>query len=198
MTTFKDYKFTQSEVSAIAVDTNSGEFLWIAYTLKAGTCLLRKVAAHDLTQVYFSISLPVLAINDMKLLGTKLFVAISHATLGAYVITVTNPLSSQTTITLSSMGIVESPIAIGIGATKTYFLTPGVLSGENARLILFNSSGTYNSTVDLTESALVVLNAVSLTVDASENIWVVTSADPAELYRVFFSGTWQLEETILT
>jgi hypothetical protein len=195
---FRDYLFTRSQVTTMVVDQNSGNYLWIAYTAVAGECLIQKVSAFDLTQVFFSVSLPVTSINDMKILGTFLYVAVIHATIAVYKISVTNPLSSQTTYTKTTLGITESPIAITISSPVVYFLTPGNISGENSKLVLF-TSGNYDETVDLTESAILIDNAVSLTVDGDDNIWIVTSDDPANLYRVFFqSGGWHIQETILS
>lgn len=198
MADFRNYQFTYSEVSAIAVDTNTGQFLWIAFTLKDGTCRLQKVSARDITQVYFTLELAVTSINSIKVLDDYLYVAVTHATTAVYVYNTTTPLSNVTLFTKTDLSISESPIAIAISATIVYILTPGLLSGEEAKLITFNVNGSFIETVDLLESGLMVTNAVSLTVDSNDNIWIVTSSDPSSLYRVFYSGTWQLQETILT
>jgi len=197
MANFKDYLFNQSQITTIVVDQNSGNFLWIAYTAVDGECLLQKVSASDLTQVFFSVYLPVTSINSIKILGTFLYAAVTHATIAVYKISVTTPLTSQTTYIKSTLGITESPIAITTSATVVYFLTPGIISGEEAKLVLF-TSGSYDETVDLIESAILIDNAVSLTVDSNEDIWIVTSDDPTKLYRVFFTTGWEIEETTLS
>jgi hypothetical protein len=198
MATFKDYILNQKQVSFIVVDSNGGEFLWIAYAKSGTTCLLQKVSAYDLTQVYFSVSLAVDAVIDMRVLENKLYIIVEHSSYAIYVITVTNPLSSQTAFTKTELDITETPIALTTSATNVYALTAGVSSGENSKIVSFDSVGDYVETIDLMQSAITVDNAVSLTADSNDNIWIVTDDDPALLYRVYLqSGAWIIEETTL-
>ena len=198
MATFRDYQFDYSEVMAIAGDTYGGQFLWIAFKLKNGTCRLQKVSAHDLSQAYFTLELAVDSINCMKVIGQLIYVGITHATDAVYAYYTAAPLSSVSIFSKSELSLNESPIAVTSNSTYVYFITAGASSGNEAQMVYFDDSGNAVETVDLTESGLAIIDAVSVTIDASDNLWIVTSADPAELYRVFFqSGGWQLEETIL-
>jgi hypothetical protein len=199
MPNFKDVLFNYSKISAMALDLNENQYLWLAYTLKSGTCRLQKVSVHNVTQVYFTIELPVTSINAMKVLGEYLFIAITDNTYAAYILNVTNPLSSQVAVTKSSLSLDESPIDVQISSTNAYFLTPGSQSGNHAQLASYNNLATYEETIDLTFSGLLVANAVSFTIDLSDNMWVITNSNPTELYRVWFqSGGWEIELTTLT
>lgn len=198
MANFRNYQFNQSEVTAIAIDTYGGQFLWIAFTQKDGTCRLQKVSAHDLTQVYFTLELEVDSINCMKVLDQLIYIGVTHATDAVYAYYISAPLSYVSIFTKSELSLTESPIAVTSTATYVYFLTPGSESGNEAQIVNFDNAGSTVETINLTESGLLVSNAVSVTIDASDNLWVVTSSNPAELYRVFYeSSTWQLQQTIL-
>jgi len=199
MADFKNYQFAYSEVSAIATDIYGGQFLWIAYKLKAGTCRLEKVSAHDLTQVYFTIELAVTSINCLKVLDQLLYVGVTHATNAVYVYAVNAPLTSVSIYTKSELTLTEAPIAITVDATYAYFLTAGATLGNEAQIVSFDTSGSTVETINLTQSGILVQNAISITIDSNDNLWVITTADPTELYRVFYqSGAWQIQETILT
>jgi len=194
MPNFTDYRFSQSKVVAQAID---GQYLWIAYELKDSVCLIRKVSAHDLTQIYFSISLSVTSINAMKVLNGIVYVGVTHATTAFYLLATGNPISSQTIITRSAVLIDESSIAVTASATNVYFLSPGNQSGNNAQIVSFDIDGYYVETIELLKSGIVVSNAISIAVDSSDNLWVVTTSDPTELYRVYFqSGGWEIQQTI--
>jgi hypothetical protein len=196
MAKFRDFKFDYSEVSAVAVDTSNGQFLWIAFKQKSGACLLRKVSAHDLSQVYFSMSLPVTSINAMIVLGSVIYLAVTDTTYAVYAYYTSSPLSGLIVFTKAEMNLNESPITMTSDASNVYFLTQGI--SDPAQIASIDSGSSYVSTIDLTESGLEVKNAVSLTADDSGDFWVITSDEPIGLYRVFFSsGSWTLQETFL-
>ena len=198
MDNFRDYKFNQSQITALAIDTNNGQFLWIAYAKKDGLCLLQKVSAHDLNQVYFSIPMDVDSINSMIILGSTLYVAVTHALEAVYLFDVATPLTVEIRFYKEDFSFTESPIAVISGPNKVYCLTPGTGSGDISQIAILDDTGNYVETIDLQQSAIQVKNAISLALDTSNNIWVVTDGDPTKLYRVFFqSGGWIIDETIL-
>lgn len=198
MSTFRDYKFSATEVSAITIDTANSNYLWIAFKKNSdGVCILRKVSAFDLTQTYFQLNFSVDLISRMKIANGLIFIAVTHATIMGFAISLSNPLTSQTTINLPG-GLVEHPVDIGVGATHVYYLFPGDLSGVNAKIVNVTNTGTFVETIDLLQSAILVKNARGITVDGSENLWTVTDTDPANLVRVYkVSSTWTLAETPL-
>ena len=196
MANFRNYNFDQSEVAAIALDTTNGHFLWIAFVQKDGACLLKKVAAHDLSQTYFSISVPVTSINAICVFGSNIYVAVTDSTYAIYVYNLSTPFTSYSLFTKAELSLTEAPIEITSDATNIYFLTAGV--SDTAQIVQLDSYSFYITTIDLIESGLEIRNAVSFTIDASSNLWVVVSAIPGELYRVFLqSGSWQLQRTEL-
>lgn len=199
MANFRDFKFDWSQVTAIATDTLSGQFLWIAYTLKNGTCLLKKVSAHDLTQVYFSVPLSVTAITNLFILGTNIYASVTHSTYALYSLSLSAPFTTQNAWTKTELGIAEEFCAGALGASDLYLLTPGILSGEYARIVSINSGGSFIETIDLQKDLITVLDAVSVTVDSNDDLWVVDSQSPTHLFRIYSeSGAWKIEENILS
>lgn len=198
MANFRDFKFDQSEVSAMAVDTDNGQYLWIAFKQKDGVCLLKKVSAHDLSQTYFSVSVPVTSINAMVILNSVIYLAVTDSTYAIYAYSTSSPLSGSLLYTLAELNLVESPIAMVANTTNFYLLTAGESSGEPAQIAILDSDGNYVETIDLLQSAILVKYAISFTIDDDDNFWVVTENDPSELYRVFNQySAWQIQENIL-
>lgn len=199
MSSFRDYTFNATEVTAICTDTANSNYLWIAFKKNSdGNCSLRKVSAFDLSQIYFQMDFAVDLISQMKITNGLIFIAVSHATIMGFAISLSNPLTSQTTINLPG-GIVEKPVDIGVGAANVYYLFGGDLSGTNAKIVNVTNSGSFVETIDLLQSAILVKFARGLTVDASENVWVVNDGTPSSLFRVYkISSTWHLAETVLS
>jgi len=198
MPTFNDYQFTQSQITAIVSDVANGQYVWVAYTQKDTFCLLQKVSAHNLSQVYYSISLPVSSINGLAIAGNNLFVAVNHSTIAAYIISISAPLSSQIQILKSTVSLTLSPFAVIASTDFAYFLTQ--TTGLYPQLVSFNKLGIYQHTYTLNQSGIIASNAVSLTVDNNENLWIIDNSNPTNLFRVWFGtgSTFYLQQTILS
>lgn len=197
MAQFNSYQYNQAQITAIAIDTTNGQFLWIAFAKVGTTCMLKKVSANDISQVYFSQSFTVDSINAIQIIGDVIYIAVTHATIAAYAMAVASPLTIQLPFTKTTLGVDEAPICGTQDSTQIYFLTPGTDSGENAKIVTFDNAGAFVETIDLQESGMTVTNATSFTIDSDSDFWVVTENSPSELYRVFYeSGGWQLQETI--
>lgn len=199
MSSFRDFKLSLAEITAIAIDTHNANYLWIAYKKNSsGVVLLQKVSAYDPTQVYFNISVPVNGINAIKLKNNLVFLACDHSTIFAYAYSNTNPLTSWS-FTNRPSGVHESPVDIGVGSTHLYFLTPGSISGEVAKLINIDQNNNFVETITIQTSGLQANNAKAVTVDGSENAWVVNDAAISSLFRVYQTsgGMWNFAETVL-
>lgn len=199
MSNFKDTKLNLSLITAMAIDTHNSNYLWVAYQKNAlGVVLLQKVSALDPTQVYFNVYVPVDGITSIKVKNNLVFVACQHSTIFGYAYSNTNPLTSWTYIN-RPIGVIENPIDIGVGATNLYFLTPGNATGEVAKIINITQNNSYVETISIQATALQANNAKAITVDGSENCWVVTDANPSSLFRVYkVSGIWYFAETVLS
>ena len=196
---FKNYNFDKTEVTALATDTNNGEFLWIAFSkdITTGTCTLRKVSAHNLNQIFYTIELAVDKISRLKVHDTSIYLAVEHSTIMGYKILVTNPLTSQTVIT-RPVSIIENPVDIAVGDTYLYYLFPGDLSGENAKIVKIDTDGDIEETIDLAVTAEIITEARGITFE-NDTLWIVTHTDPVELVRVYqiSGGIWEFSVTTI-
>ena len=172
-------QFTSSETQPTAIKYDSG-FLWIAYTLSSGVCTIQKVIATDPSQIAIDFDISVNAINDIETYISYVFLAYDDSTLLGQRYAKTNP--SYTPVDYDKpVSVTEEAIACLLTSTHVYFLTPGIESGENAKIIKFTLSGTFVEIIDLTT----VTNAKSFTIDANDEIRVVTFSSPAQLVRVY-------------
>jgi hypothetical protein len=192
MTLIKKYNFTEKEISDIVVDTNNSEYLWVAFKQDAsGNCALKKVSANNPLQTYFDIDIATNEIMRLVVSGAYLYVALNDTTYFGQIYSVSNPLSSVTSITIPS-GITEVPVDLLVDS-YLYFLLPGNLSGTNAKICVFSTAGVFSETIDLPG----INNASAFTIDTNDNLWIVTNEDPVKLIRVWFDVTWQIQTTEL-
>ena len=181
MTIIKKYNYDMTKVTAMANDSNSGEYLWIGYAINSDdVCKLRKVSAHNPNQIYYELDLSVLGIKSIHSLGSYTYVAVDDSDYIMKIYTSSNPLSSSTSIDLPT-GANEKPVDIIDDGEYLYVLLPGVDVGENAKIYKYSTAGTLITTIDLST----ITNASSFTVDSDDNIWVVTNESPSNLIRVY-------------
>jgi len=194
MTIIRNYNFDTTKITALAVDSSNGEFIWIGFAKNASNvCILQKVSAHDLSQVYYEMELPVDEISFIHIFGSYLYVAVDDSIYLYYKISLSSPLTIQTGVAIPS-GINEVPLSILDDDTYIYILTPGIAIGENAKIIKFSSALVFQETIDLGET-----NSVGFTISGTD-IWVVTSSSPSKLIRVYqlSGGIYTTDTTILS
>jgi hypothetical protein len=167
-------------------ETSSGNsFFWLAFKKNSsGKCIIKKVLAFKPDQTFYTIERSIDAINDMDISTTLLYAVYDDSSLFVESMSLTNPLSTYTQATIPS-GITEAPVGVITDGTDVWVLVPGAASGTNAKLVKYNTSLVFQETVDLTKSGNPVTNAVSLDVDSSGDIWVLTENSPAEYVRVY-------------
>ncbi|KKM05411.1 hypothetical protein LCGC14_1754360 [marine sediment metagenome] len=184
MTTIKRFNFSSDKQITAQKADNLLDFLWVAFAQNSdGNCIIEKGAKFYPTQTYFTLERAVTSVVGMDLDSSNLYVAYNDATLLGEIISKSNPLTSTTEI---SRGVIaEAPVDVLIDGTDLWFLLPGNLSGLNAQLLKYNTSGVLQETVDLTKSGLTVTNAKSMAVDSNSDIWITTYTSPATLVRVF-------------
>lgn len=186
------YPTVGEKISAIALDSTNNR-LWIAFEQDAdGICFLKCVSAFNPLQTYYSLEVEVDQINKLIISGTSIYVVISDSTILARKYTLLSPLSAYTDFTIP-VGITEAPIDAVVDGSNVLFLTPGLITGTNAKLVEFTTAGVYGETVDLT-----IGNAKGCTIDTTTDIWVVTGNSPSELVRVYDSGGWNITVNTLT
>jgi len=194
MRSFLNYNFSKKVVTAMVVDTSESirDYLWIGFGPNGdGTCDVRKTSVNDLSQTYYDITgidcdrvndiIPSVSDDDYIVL------AVDDATYFAYALYKTAPITSQETITYPS-GVIEAPIKVFDDGTTHYFLTPGVVGAENAKVVKYNTTFPFSilEVIDLPTT----YNAIDFSVVDSE-IWIVTSESPSMLVRVYNdAGAW--------
>lgn len=193
MTQIKNYNFSEHEISFILIDETGGQYLWIGFSQDDdGNCSLKKVSANNPLQSYFDIDLAVSEIVKGTILSSYIYLALNDDELIGRRYSISNPLSTPTDFDIPS-GIVEAPVDLIASGSYVYFLLPGNISGQNAKICIFSTSGTFSETIDLTG----ITNASAMTIDDNGDIWVVTYEDPVKLIRIYDDGGWQTATTTL-
>jgi len=99
---------------------------------------------------------------------------------------------------LKPVGYTETPIAITQTNSYVVILTPGSNSSETAKLYLYSLAGVYSTTIELDTSGIPITDAVSVTKDASNNIWIITNESPSRLIKVWYAApVWRYTVTTL-
>ena len=182
MTQIKKYNLNETQINHFVVDIYSGNYIWILFVNR-----LKKVSANNPLQTYFNIETSETLIKG-AIYSTSLYVAIDDSTIIGRRFSLINPLT--TTLDYNKpVGANESPIDIQITANYVFFLLPGNLSGENAKIYKFTLNGTYVETIDL----VTIQNVSSFVVIDDTNLWAVTNTSPSELVRIYNDGSWNYE-----
>ena len=179
----RKYSFSSNnQVKDLIIDDY---YLWIDFKGEDGTSILSKNSAFNPNLVYYDYDVDADDINKLFQDDTYIFLALDDDSyLGAEII-------KDTYWTLSyfskPIGIIEEAVDIIVDSTYIYFLIPGVISGENAKIVKFNiSTLAYVSTIDLTT----VYNAKKTDLDNSLQFWVVSESNPPKLTKVLSNGTF--------
>ena len=176
----KRFTYNEKDITALIVDQING-FVWACYAQNlSGDCSIKKLFGSSPSQVFYNLPRTLSRINDIAIDSTFIYVAYTDGTLLGEIINQSTPLSNTTTID-RPIGIVEDPVAVAVNSTHIFYLLPGSLSGTNTQILQYTLSGTFVQTIDLAT----VTDASTMTIDASDNIWLSTNTDPVTLVRVF-------------
>lgn len=181
----KNFNYNESKINSIIIDNYLSQYLWLGFEKSGDYCTLKKVSANNPLQTYFDIDLEIDTIKKFAIYSTFLYVAIDDSTIIGRRFSLINPLTTTSDFT-KSVGANEAPIDIQVTANYVFFLLPGNISGENAKIYKFTLSGTYVETIDLTT----IQNVSSFVVIDDTNLWAVTNTSPSELVRIYNDGSW--------
>lgn len=196
MTIIRRITYTEPTPSAFIVD-DTNDTIWVGFGASGGVCTIKKLSSTQPEQVYYNLSRSVSAINALALDSTYLYIAYNDATLFGEQIALSNPLTTYTTITYP-VTVNEAPIKVVVdNSGNIWYLTPGVASGENAKLIRYNSSFVFQEILDLNASGNIVTDATDIVVDSNGELRIVTNTDPATLIRVYDSGGYTYTVTTI-
>jgi len=188
MTQINKYNYTESQVTALVVDTTNAEYLWVGFSLNDSVCNFKKVSANKPDQVYFSIDLSVTAINRIISSGTSVYAVVNDTSILCRRFLKTNPVTTTVDFDIP-VSVNEAPVDALVSGSYIYFLTPGSVSGENAKILKYTLTGTYTETIELST----VTSAKALTInEVSGEFWIITYASPSQYIRVYQTsgGTW--------
>lgn len=165
-------------ISAIVRD---GNYLWIAYK-NATSCQLKKVSIFDPGLVSYNIEITVDEITRMKVSGNYIYLAVDDATYIGIRLKTSNPWGDWRNVSIPS-GINEKSVDVAITGSDWFLITPGELSGENAKVIKITNY-TFQETIDLAT----IRNVSSMTIDSNDDLWAVTYESNAKLVKIYDDG----------
>jgi len=190
---FKNYNFSKTKIKSII---KQGDYLWIAFKGESGETVLRKVSAFNLNQTFFEVTPSVDNIVDMTIFGNYLWCAVEDSSYIAKVYAVNNPFTTNYNISIPT-GINENPKAIISDNIYVNILTPGEVSGENAKIIRY-----YGSNRNLVEKIdLSGINyARTFDKDNDDNFWIATYQYPSKLVKIYqgSGGIWNISSWNIT
>jgi len=183
------YTFDENKITAIVKD---GLHLWIAFQGEDGVSKIIKSTIYDPTRVLYEIDLNVDEIVDMVTNSTYVFMAVKDDDYVGVRIRRQNPLGS--TLYYDKPGtITEDPVGVAVG-TDLYFLIPGAISGENARVLHHNTTNSIlEENIELDIGGTTIRNASAIDIDGdNEILYIATNEDPITLAKLWDDSGWQL------
>lgn len=186
-------KYLFSGEQKITANTVINNYLWLFFLGVSNSCKSYQASVFNPNQYFWELDITAdevtSAIND----GTYLYASLDDTTnIGAKITLSTRAV----TYFIKNVAITEKAIDLVKYGSYIYFLTPGLESGINAKIVVYNASTrAFSEIVDLTT----VFNAKKIDVDASGNLWVQSDLDGTpKITKVWYSGTWQFSTQILS
>lgn len=188
----KKYNFDSTKVSALVYEDTYPGYVWVAFEAHSpDECRLIKASTFNLHQITFDIpSVPVGRINKIITDSFRVVLAVDDDTLMGYRYSQFSPFGTNNAV-LKPVGIVENAIDVLASSTRHFYLFPGSATGTNAKIAVTDKNGNHLQTIDLIPSATgssPIVDAVSMVLDANDDIWVVTNTSPVMLARVYDTG----------
>ncbi|MBN1467722.1 MAG: hypothetical protein JW924_03270 [Fusobacteriaceae bacterium] len=183
------YTYNEKELTAQLAD---GYYLWTAFLGESGISKFIKSPIFDPTRILYEINLPVDKVVAIGKNNTYIWVAVEDSNYVGIRINRTNPLSTLRYYS-KPIGIIENPVDITVG-NNIYFLIPGIISGENAKLLRFNLTSTsLQESIELDIGGVAIRNASSVDIDVdNEILYIATNEDPITLAKLEDDGGWTL------
>lgn len=198
------YQYTNSSygtINKILYDADYS-YIWMASAKKNNVCHLLATQLRDLSQIVYDIEIEADSIDNILLYTSNYDILLaSYSNHDDYIATKYKKNSIYTSYVdcLKPEGIEENILSVVVDTNidYLYFLTPGIISGTNAKLYEYSAQYSYTTCDDIIDLPD-VYNCVDMTIDTDDNIWIVTGDNPANLVRVYFeSGGWKHTITTL-
>lgn len=166
------------------------DIIWIAFYGISGICKLYGCSVYDLDTIYWDLDIiadEITAIN-VDAYG-YLYLAIDNATNIGIDIDSSSPNIGWALA--KDAGVLEKAVDVVYDSVLNYnfFLSPGLLSGENAKISVYDDSNdNYVETIDLTT----IFNASKISADDSGNLWVQSDLNSVPILTKVYpvSGVW--------
>jgi len=188
VTQINKYTYNQSPITSVVTEDGNKDYLWLGFELNDGVCKFKKVSANKPDLVYFDLDLAVTEIVKVFGYASYMYMAVNDSSIMGRRFGKTNPIALPVDFDIPS-GVNEAPVDLVKNGSYICFLTPGNISGENAKIVRFTTAGVYYDTIELST----VTNAKALAVDeGTGEFWVITYQSPSEYIRVYqlSGGAW--------
>jgi hypothetical protein len=181
----KNFNYSESKIDTFVTDSYNRNYLWLGFEKNGSYCTLQKVSANNPYQIYFNIDVEIDEWKKFFIYSTYLYTAVSDDIYIGKRYALSTPLTSTNNFT-KPIDANEDPVDIQVTSTYVFFLLPGILSGETAKIYKFTLTGTYVETIELST----VENISSFVAIDNTNLWAITNASPTELIRIYNDGSW--------
>jgi hypothetical protein len=192
----KKYTYNYGTIKTMLLDSVNN-IIWLFFNkINNGKCHIVQVSAGDLYEGQYDVEIIADTIVKARQNTAYLYVALTASSVLGTRYSKTNPFTDYMTYGIPA-NIAEDVVSMDIDSNGyAYFLTPGILSSENAKIYVYTNNGVYTEMIDLVESGKIINNAIDMTIDTNDDIWIITSDTPAKLVRVYFeSGGWKYTVT---
>jgi hypothetical protein len=187
-------KYLFSGEQKITAQLVSGDYIWLAFEGVSSLCALYKSSVFNPNTRYWDVDVIGDEITFLHEDATYLYASLDHTTyIGAKI---TKSFPSTIAYFTKDAGILEEAVDLVDDTTYIYFLTPGIISGENAKIAKYNkSTRAFVETIDLTT----VFNAKKIDIDYHGVLWVQSELDSTPiLTKAEYDGSWNITDYTLS
>jgi len=190
------YQFLGNE--RITATLLENDMLWIAFYGIGGICKLYGCSAYDLDVVYYDLNINANEITSIIEVSNYLYLSLDDTTNICAEFNLGNP--TDIWYLTKDSGIIEKAIDVAFDSSilnQAYFLTPGIISGENAKISVYDYNDSFVENIDLTT----IYNASKISVDTDGLLWVLSDVDTSSpiITKVEqVSGAWAVTSYTLS
>jgi len=177
-----NYEFLDNE--KITAQFVLGDVVWIAFASVDGISKVYGCSIYDLDIIYWELDV-VGEISSIISIDTYLYLALDDDTNICAEFNSSNPsdiwyLAKDEEVTEEAIDLVWDSLSY-----QVYFLSPGLATGENAKITVYDYSDNYVETIDLPT----VSNASKISADEDGNLWVLSDLDSTPIITKIWQET---------
>jgi len=170
-----------------------GDYIWIAFNGISNICLLYQSSIFNPNSRYRDINIVANEITNMVDDATRVFMSLDDvASMGARVYKTSEYIGYYE----KNNTIVEKAIDLIVDSVYIYFLTPGIQSGINSKIVKYDL---YYSTLVEIIDLTTVLNASKIDIDSAGKLWVQSDLDGTpKITKVWYDTSWHFTTHVLS